>query len=73
MADAASRTAVPQQDLVVTQADAVEWPDGSLGCPEEGMMYTMAIVPGYQVLVQAGDAQLDYRADQKGFFKLCAG
>ena len=32
------------------KAEAVEWPDGSLGCPELGVMYIQVITPGYQVV-----------------------
>jgi hypothetical protein len=37
----------------VVQAEAVTWPDGALGCPEPGIVYTQALVPGYWVVVEA--------------------
>ena len=39
--------------LRVRQAEPVQWPDTSLGCAEEGMMYAQVITPGYRVLIQA--------------------
>jgi hypothetical protein len=30
------------------------WNDGSLGCPEPGMMYTQALVNGYWLIIEAG-------------------
>jgi hypothetical protein len=69
--DAAERTGLPVEGLVVIRSEFVEWSDGSLGCPEPGMMYTQAIVPGYRVEVGAGDGVLDYRLDDGGRFRLC--
>ena len=63
VADAASRAGVDESSVVVTTAAAVQWPDGSLGCPEPGVMYTQAIVDGSQIVVQAGGETYDYRLD----------
>jgi hypothetical protein len=71
LADASERTGQASDALVVTQAEAVTWNDGSLGCPEPGMFYTQALVDGYQIVVAAGDERLDYRVQSSGFFRLC--
>lgn len=71
LADAAGRSGLETEVLVVIQDQAVVWPDGSLGCPKPGMMYTQALVDGFHILVQAGDAVLDYRAPSRGSFVLC--
>lgn len=71
MADAARRTGIAPSTLKVVSADAVTWPDGSLGCPQPGMMYTQALVPGYRVRLQAGEQVLDYHASARGSFVLC--
>jgi len=57
--------------IMVTQAEAVVWNDGSLGCPQPGVLYTQALVNGYQVVLQAGSGSYDYRAAEQGFFFLC--
>jgi len=65
---------VPGVDLTsatVVTAEAVEWPDGSLGCPELGMMYTQVITPGYQVVISADGVEYDYRATDAGQVRLC--
>ena len=49
LGDAADRTDVPQADIEVVRADAMTWSDGSLDCPEPGMLYTQALVDGFQV------------------------
>lgn len=69
--DAASRTGLDRGELTIVQDQAVVWPDGSLGCPEPGMMYTMALVDGYHVIVQADGQLLDYRAGRNNSFRLC--
>ena len=57
--------------IMVTQAEAVVWNDGSLGCPQPGVLYTQALVNGYRVVLQAGSDSYDYRAAEQGFFFLC--
>jgi len=71
LADAARRTAMPVTALVVASAEAVVWADGSLGCPQPGVVYTMALVPGYRVRIRAGDRLLDYHASGRGYVVLC--
>ena len=69
--DAARQAGVPLDDVLVTSAIAVTWPDGSIGCPQPGMAYTQALVPGYRILVRAGDRTLQYHAGRNGRFVLC--
>ena len=69
--DAARRTGIARANLKIESAIAVTWPDGSLGCPQPGMNYTMALVPGYRINVRAGDQLLDYHASRRGYFVLC--
>jgi hypothetical protein len=69
--DAAARAGVDSEDVAVVNAEAVTWNDGSLGCPEPGMGYTQALVPGYHVILEADSVEYDYRAADNGAFKLC--
>jgi hypothetical protein len=71
LADASRLTGVERSKLVVIEARAVTWQNGSVGCPEEGMAYTDALVPGYRVQIQAGDRRLDYHASSRGSPALC--
>jgi hypothetical protein len=71
VADAAERAEVAADAIEVVQAAAVTWSDGSLGCPEPGMTYTMALVDGYHVILDAGGEELDYRVMAQGGFRLC--
>jgi hypothetical protein len=69
--DAETRAAAEEADLVVLRAEAVTWNDGSLGCPQPGMMYTQAPVDGYWVVLKSGSQEFDYRVTGHGFFTLC--
>jgi hypothetical protein len=71
LADASTLTGLPITELVVLRDQAVTWPDGSLGCPEPGVVYTQALVPGYWVVLDAGGEPLDYRVGAGGTFVRC--
>ena len=73
IADAARQTGVDPSAITVTSAEPVVWPNGAMGCPEPGMMYTQALVPGYQIKLEAGGQTLDYHASESGTVKLCKG
>lgn len=73
MADLEGRTGALRAEFSVARAMAVQWNDGSLGCPKPGEMYTQAIVPGYKVVLRHGDTSYDYHASERGYFVLCAG
>lgn len=64
-------TGVALPELVVEEAQAVTWSDGSIGCPEPGMMYTQALVDGYRVVIRAAAETYDFHASQTGHFVLC--
>jgi hypothetical protein len=57
----------------VQRAEAVVWRDGSLGCPQPGMMYTQALVNGYRVVLSYDGKTYDYHASENGYFFLCEG
>jgi hypothetical protein len=64
--DADNRSTTARADIKVVSEEAVTWPDGSLGCPKPGMMYTQALVPGYRIVLQAGEQTLNYHAMSRG-------
>jgi hypothetical protein len=59
----------PAQISVVSVSEVV-WPDGSLGCPEPGQVYTQATMPGYQIVLSYQGQQYDYHTDARRVF-LC--
>ncbi|RFF27129.1 MULTISPECIES: hypothetical protein [unclassified Wenzhouxiangella] len=68
--DLAERSGVEADDIGIVKARAVTWRDGALGCPEEGMMYTQALVDGFYIVLSDGDDEHAYHAgrDGKPFF-----
>ena len=62
-ADAASAT--------VVVAQAVTWPDGSLGCPQPGLKYEQVEVAGYQIVFDVGGIRHDFRATTAGNVRAC--
>ena len=60
IADAAERTGQDTTDVEVVRFEQVTWPDGAIGCPQPGEMYTQALVEGYRVVIDAGGEELTY-------------
>lgn len=71
LAAAAAEAGVDPSMIEVVVAEEVTWSDGSLGCPEPGMSYTQAMVPGYRVVVDADGEELNFHASQSGGFQIC--
>lgn len=69
--EATRQTKLDRARLKVISAEYVTWADGSLGCPQPGMAYTQALVPGYRIRVQAGVEVLDFHASRRGQLVLC--
>lgn len=70
-ADAALLTGFEPALVRQLSVDEVVWSDGSLGCPQLGVMSTQALVPGWRIRLQAGDRVLDYHASRRGHWLLC--
>ena len=51
----AGELGVAAAGLEVVSATAMTWPDASLGCPQEGMMYAQVLTPGYLVVIRDAD------------------
>ncbi len=66
ISDLADRLEIDANEIELVEAQFVTWPDGALGCPEPGMMYTQALVPGYRVrLVANGNSHHYHGARDK--------
>ncbi len=71
LAQAAGDTGVPEDEITIVTAESVTWSDGSLGCPEPGMAYTQALVPGYRVVLDVAREEIHYHAGSDGEFFAC--
>ena len=66
IADLAARRGVDPAVISVVQVEAVEWPDGSIGCPVPGMAYPQVITPGWRIVLALAGATVVYHADERG-------
>ncbi len=60
--DLAPRLDVDPGAIEVVAVEDVSWPDGSLGCPEPGQMYTQAVVEGVRVLLAHDGTEYAYHS-----------
>jgi hypothetical protein len=71
LADLAQRLAVAKETIEVASVETGVWSDGSIGCPEEGMLYTQALVPGTRVVLgYDGETYIYHQGGAEGPF-LC--
>ena len=62
----AQRLDVPPDSVKVSSARQVTWRSGALGCPEPGMNYTEALVPGSVIYLQVDNMIHAYHAKFAG-------
>jgi hypothetical protein len=61
--------AIDQIELV--QVTETTWGDSSLGCPQPGMVYSMALISGYQIILKAQGELYFYHTGETSTFILC--
>jgi hypothetical protein len=73
-ADLATRLQVDREAIEVVDAQVVTWPDGSMGCPRPGEMYTQALIEGSRLILGTnGRTRIHiYHAGADGKPFLCA-
>ncbi|MFW5868629.1 MAG: hypothetical protein ACOCX2_12480 [Armatimonadota bacterium] len=64
LSDLARRLATDPAEISVAAVEQVQWPNGSLGLPDPGMAYTMALVPGQRIHLEAEGRVFEYRSGQ---------
>ena len=69
--DLAQRLSISTEQISLVEADAVVWPDASLGCPQLGIEYTQVTTPGYWILLEASGSQFPYHSDRGTQLFLC--
>ena len=57
--------------ITVVSVDEVTWRDGSIGCPEPGMGYTQALVPGIRVVLELDGTRYEYHSGGSRSIFLC--
>ena len=69
--DLAQRLTISANEINVVEATSVTWPDSSLGCPQEGMVYTQVLTPGYLILLEHGGNTFEYHASNRDSITTC--
>ncbi len=69
--DLAQTQSLPPAEITVISVEPMDWPDASLGCPQEGFMYAQVITPGFLVMLQAQGNSFEYHTDQNDHVVLC--
>lgn len=64
--DLAQHLGLDADKIVVDSVRTVHWRSGAAGCPEPGMSYTMAIVPGVLIILNAAGESYRYHAGRNG-------
>jgi hypothetical protein len=70
-ADLAQRAGIAATAAKVVRAESIDWPNGAMGCPQPGRMYTQMIVPGYVVEFEHEGKTYSYHASKTGYFGIC--
>lgn len=71
VAAAAADAGVELDEISIVTAEQVTWSDGAIGCPEPGMVYTQALVPGYRVILEIDGEEHHFHASEGGQFFYC--
>jgi hypothetical protein len=66
VSDLAQRLGVEEDTIGAAAVRQVTWRSGALGCPEPGLSYTQALVPGLLIILQVGEEGYGYHARQGG-------
>lgn len=70
-ADAARTWGLADGASLAVVSQPVVWSDGALGCPQPGLAYTQALVPGWRLVVREGGRERVYHASQHGAWLMC--
>ncbi len=62
MADLAAYLGVSTDVIDWVSQEEVDWPDGSLGCPQPDMSYTQAIVNGSLIVLEVNGVSYEYHS-----------
>jgi hypothetical protein len=58
--DLSGRLHVAARAITVISAQPVRWPDRSLGCPQQGMVYPQVMVDGAKIVLSTGGRTYAY-------------
>lgn len=69
--DLTRKTGISMDKINILEVDAVEWPDGGLGCGKPGIEYIQVITPGFRISLEADGKIFTYHTDASTQIILC--
>jgi len=63
--DLAGRLNIAVEQVRLVKQERKDWPDTSLGFPEEGKSYAQVITPGFVIVLEANGRLYEYHSDYK--------
>jgi hypothetical protein len=69
--DLAKRLSIPASEIALVEFRKTTWPDGSLGCPQPGMMYTQMVQDGTVIRLTARKRTYEYHSGTAAEPVLC--
>jgi len=70
--DLAARWDLPVEEIILVHMEQMEWPDASIGCPEEGYDYAQVITPGYRITFKVDSQLVEYHTNIASYYVLCS-
>ena len=61
--DLAGRLNIAVEQVRLVKQERKDWPDTSLGFPEEGKAYAQVITPGFVIILEANGRLYEYHSD----------
>lgn len=61
--DLAQRLGIADDQIRVVSVQETDWPDASLGAPQQGQLYAQMMVFGYIITLEAGGRTYRYHSD----------
>ena len=71
VADLAKKLQISAEKIRISSMEATIWPDGSLGCPKQGITYTQALTPGFKLTLEADGKSYPYHTDENETVVFC--
>lgn len=62
----ASKLNIDTATISLAGVESVTWRSGAMGCPEPGMVYTQALVPGKLIMLKVGKKAYRYHSSPEG-------
>jgi hypothetical protein len=67
----AQQLSISVDEISLVEARSVVWPDSSLGCPQEGIMYLQVLTPGFLLLLEHVGTNFEYHTDRSSHIVIC--